>query len=287
MNLDKSTLRSEKKSSIFSAFSVLCLLLGLFLLSLNFYGLTQSIRKPGLGTDIDELRFVPESVWTYEQSMAAIDDLSKIDTVHQLAVSANHVVNQSLVHVDWERIDQVSYRQLIPAWENYFLYLLGRFSGLPQFERYHYSDYKRNIRRGIGICGDAATTLSSVLDYYSISNKIISFEGHVLVEYIDSDGKPYLMDPDFGVLLEMDTIELVANPESVRNIYSEAGYSTNEIDFLLGAYKRNYAIFNDTFHFMSKRYLFERLSYIAKWIFPTFLILFFLVYLFRFSQYRH
>lgn len=254
---------------------VLSLVTGLVLIGINLYGETQPIRKPGLGvTDHDQLRFVPDKVWSYQESMSAIEDLKTIDETSQLAEKANRVVNQSLVHVDWKRVDPQEYRQLVPIWENYFLWALGQFSGLPQFERYHYADYRRNIRRGIGICGDASTILSSVMDRYGIPNRIISFLGHVIVEYQDEEGNRYLLDPDFGVSLGTSLEGLLRDPESFKPAYLNAGYSEAEVDYLFKAYAKGYAIFDDTYHFMTQRYIFENASYVIKWALPFGLVIF-------------
>jgi hypothetical protein len=254
---------------------VLSLTIGLVLMGINLYGETQPIRKPGLGvSDHEQLRFVPDEVWSYEESMAAIDSLETIDDRNNLAEKANNVVNQSLVHVNWKRVDPHEYRQLVPIWENYFLWAIGKFSGLPQFERYHYADYRRNIRRGIGICGDASTILSSVMDRYGVPNRIISFRGHVIVEYYDEEGDRYLMDPDFGVSLGTSLEGLLSEPESFKQVYLDAGYSEAEIDYLFEAYAKGHSIFEDTYHFMTQRYIFENVSYVAKWVLPVFLILF-------------
>ncbi|WP_404362227.1 hypothetical protein [Marinobacter sp.] len=258
---------------LFLWLGILSLVIGLILMGINLYGLTQPIRKPGLGvSDHDQLRFVPDEVWTYEESIAAIDGLATINSSKQLAERANSAVNQSLVHVDWERVDPQEYRQLVPIWENYFLWAIGKFSGLPQFERYHYADYRRNIRRGIGICGDASTILSSVMDRYDIPNRIISFRGHVIVEYQDQMGSSHLMDPDFGVALGTSLKRLLLEPLSVKERYLEAGYSEEEIDYLFEIYTRGHAIFDDTYHFMTKRYIFENISYVMKWLLPILLI---------------
>ena len=264
------------------------LIIGFLLISINFYGLTQPLRRPGLGIDDhNELRFVPKEVWSYNKSMEAIDSLSQIEQKNVIAANANRIVNLSLIHVDWNRVSPTVYRQLIPIWENYFLYFLGRYSGLPQFERYHYANYKRNIRRGIGICGDASTVLSSILDRYSIQNRIFSFRGHVIVEYTDDDGQSYLMDPDFGVSLGVDIEDLVEDPQKVQQVYLDAGYSERETDFLLEIYKKEYAIFDNTYQFMQKRYLFEHISYVAKWLLPILLIVFSMRYLKKFFHYTH
>jgi len=254
---------------------VLSLIIGIILMSINLYGVTQPIRKPGLGvSDHDQLRFIPDKVWSYQESMAAIDGLATIDDRNQLAEKANEVVNHSLVHVNWNRVDPHEYRQLVPIWENYLLWAIGQFSGLPQFERYHYSDYRRNIRRGIGICGDASTILSSVMDRYDVPNRIISFQGHVLVEYLDDDGDRYLMDPDFGVSLNTSLEGLLREPERFKQAYLDAGYSEAEIDYLFEAYVKGHAMFENTYHFMTQRYIFENVSYGIKWWLPALLIIF-------------
>ncbi len=253
---------------------ILMLVLGLTLLGLNLYGLTQPLRKPGLGVvDRELLRFVPDQVSDYETSLSAIDSLAGVGGDVALAERANEVVHQSLVHVKWTDVDPVAYRQRIPPWENIFLWAVGTFSGLPQFERYHYADYRRSIERGIGICGDASTVLSSVLERYSVENDIISFRGHVIVEYEDSKGQKQLLDPDFGVVLNRSLGDLKANPEFVRAQYLDAGYSAQEIDDLVSIYSKDYAIFDDTYGFMAKRYLFEKATYVLKWVLPPLLML--------------
>lgn len=254
---------------------ILCLtsvILGVLLMGVNLFGLTQSIRKPGLGkNDLDNLRFIPKHVWDYKKSFEAIEDLSTISDVQILVQKANKISNISLIHVEWEKVDPNQYRQLVPVWENFFLYAIGSFSGLPQFERYHYANFYRNIRRGIGICGDAATVLSSILDKYNIENQIVAFEGHVIVE-AQIYRKKELFDPDFGVSLGISLAELLGNPGKVRVSYLKAGYSKEDVDYLLEIYNRKYKVFDSVYHFMSLRYIFEEISYVAKWVLPFFLV---------------
>ena len=252
----------------------LMLALGVILLGLNLYGLTQSIRKPDLqDTPQHLLRFYPDRLISYEDSLDLIDDLAAFKNTDQLVAKANAVVNDSLMHVEWKKVDPVAYRQLIPVWENYFLYSLGRFSDQPQLQRYHYSNYKRSIKRGIGVCGDAAIVLSSILDRYGIDNRLLSFaNGHVVVAYLSQDGVEYLVDPDFGVEMYVSLDELIRNPDVIRSTYSHRGYSDREIDVLVRVYASDYLEFDDTYHFMTKRYIFEEVSYYLKWPLPVLLI---------------
>jgi len=249
-------------------------LVGSILMLINIYGLFQPLRNPILGSENPSLlRFVPEEVWTYERSLKEVANLNTLTPETGLVSSANKVVQQSLVHVEWKKVDPREYRQLIPIWENYYLYTLGLFSGLPQIERYHFSNYKKTFERGIGICGDASIALSSILDDHNIDNRIISFPGHVIVEYFDTDGNSKLIDPDFGVELGASLAELKTNTDDIHQNYLDAGYSKKEVSYLLKNYKQDYAIFESTYDFMAKRYIFERASYILKWIFPLILLL--------------
>lgn len=254
--------------------------IGICLLVINIYGLTQPLRKPGLGVDDhSQLRFIPKENWSYEKTIEEINWLSREKNVINFLNDANRIVNNSLVHVDWFRVDPEVYRQLVPIWENYFLYAIGKYSGLPQFERYHYANYERNIKRGIGMCGDSATVLSSVLDKYQYSNRIISFDGHVIVEYLDSSGRSELYDPDFGVSLGIGLNELTSKLDDVSSAYMRSGYSVKEVDKLIKIYQTKYVIFENTYHFMTKRYIFEEVSYVAKWGLPVFLVLLPLIFL--------
>lgn len=111
-----------------------------------------------------------------------------------------------------------------------------------------------------------------MLDRYGVDNRIVSFEGHVLVEAFTSAGTGLLLDPDFGVVLDLPLESLADDLTQVRQKYLDAGYSDSEIDYLMPVYDRSYRLFDNTYHFMSRRYLFEKASYVLKWILPLILI---------------
>lgn len=250
-------------------FSILLAISGAGLLSLNVVGLFEELRRPGLGVDDHEqLRFIPDDVLELSESLEKINALGNLESPDEIAYAANQTVHRSLVHVNWPDVSPEDYRQLIPIWENYFLFSVGKFSGLPQFERYHFSDYKRSLERGIGICGDFSIVLSQVLSLYDIQSDIISFDGHVVVEYISESGDPIILDPDFGVSIPLSYSELGDNEEFVKSIYLSAGYSPSEVGYLFDIYGKSVSVFDDTYAFMSKRYIFERVSYALKWFFP-------------------
>jgi hypothetical protein len=87
-------------------------------------------------------------------------------------IRVNDFDNQYLRFLNDQPAEQ--FNQLIPIWENYFIYFMGVFSGIPEYERYHFANYQRSLERGIGLCGDASMVISQLLDKQNISNKILT-----------------------------------------------------------------------------------------------------------------
>lgn len=255
---------------------VLFLVPGLFLMGLNLYGLTQPLRYPGLfQTESELLRFPTEGNFTYEETLQELAEFEPEDTEIGTARKLNALVNKALTHVQWQKVDPARYRLLVPAWENYFLHVIGRFSSEAQFQRYHYTDYRRSIERGVGRCGDASIVLSSLLTEYNINNNIIAMNGHVIVETIDKNGQSYLLDPDFGVDLGVSLGQLRGSLDRVAVAYEDAGYV---LEGPTGAVIDTYAltegrdVYAGTKDFMTMRYYFEKVSYVAKWLMPLSMI---------------
>lgn len=261
------------------AASLLMAVTGIALLSINLYGLFADIRKDDLGQEEPELlRFAGDVPLSYRESLAKLGDIQQLDGL-EYALEANQLVQQSLSHIHWHRVDPIEYRQLIPVWENYFLYFTGLFSNLPQFERYHFVDYRRSLERGIGICGDASMVLSQMLDKKGIENRIVSYGGHVITEVTLGDNQKLLLDPDFGVNLDMSLADLQARPADAYLPYIEAGYKEKEALALVRIYTTRHTTYDSVYAFMPRRYLFEYGSYILKWLVPAFLLLVSFIYL--------
>jgi len=252
--------------------ALFCIFFSVALLLVNLYGEFSNIRKEGLGYESPEfIRFDNDKPLSYEDSIKKLESIPK-KSDRQYAYEANQIVQQSLAHIEWKKVDPVEYRQRIPIWENYFLYFAGELSNLPQFERYHFVDYKRSIKRGIGICGDASMVLSQVLDNANIQNHIVSFDQHVITEAILSDGEHMLLDPDFGIIMNIGLDELIRNPEKAYSYYIKGGFNKQETMSLVHIYKSEYKIFDDVYSFMSKRYIFEYTTYFIKWPLPIILL---------------
>lgn len=244
----------------------LLLFIGIALLSLNIYGLFQNIRPKIILSD--ELRFENDLIYNYQQALNLINkkvDESELD----FSIRVTKVVQGSLAHIHWLRYEPSKFNQIVPIWENYFLYFMGKFSGIAEFERYHFTNYKRSLERGIGICGDASMVLFQVLKQNNIDNQIVSFPGHVIIETTSGN----ILDPDFGVFVPFSIHDIQQSPDLITEYYEQQGYSKKEINNLKKIYKSNYKKWHGVKQFLTKKYYFEIITYFLKWILPIILII--------------
>jgi hypothetical protein len=241
----------------------------IFLLMTNVYGLFQDIRTENIISS--ELRFENDVSLSYEEFISQYDMLDgETDKAYSERLSV--LVSQSLAHIDWFGYKDTKYNQLIPFWENYILFLMGKFSNIPEFKRYHFIDYKKSIQRGVGVCGDASMIMSEVLNKAGISNKIISFPGHVVVAVKHENNETVVYDPDFGVKVPLTPDEIWKNPVSVNTYYSQKGYTNSDLKKLSVIFAKKYKSFDGVKGFMKKKYYFEYISYWLIWLIPIVLL---------------
>lgn len=256
-------------------FSVASFLLGLILLAVNLYGLTKSLRPEGLSPEV--LRFSQNDLTLSKDDFFNSSLRISAETDYQYATRLTHVISDGMAHVHWERYDPNQYNQTVPVWENFILHLMGRFSGIPEFERYHFTIPEKSIERGVGLCGDASMLLSELLLREGISNKIITVPGHVMVE-ISTGGESILLDPDFGVVLRHDVATYLASPEQLEQEYNLNGFTNNGEQVVSdGIRSGKVKYWNGSQHFVTKKYYFERVSYLLKWLIPIMLLMLYFI----------
>ena len=175
---------------------------GLGLLISAIYGQVVGMRVAELIPESD-LRFENDLTLSAEETLEQLQRLPAESDL-EFVQRATFTIQAGLAHLDrWYEYDPGLYNQLVPFTENPLLNLLGRYSGMPQIERYHFSDYRRTLERGIGVCGDHAIVLSSVLDENGIDNVLLSSRGggHIVVEVSNSSDAQGIYDSDFGIVL--------------------------------------------------------------------------------------
>lgn len=249
--------------------SVCLFITGSFLLTVNLYGLTQNIRPNNITNN--DLRFINDQPLPYEEVISGLVKRAD-ESDSEFSFRASTLISQGLAHIHWEKYQPNKFNQLVPIWENYFIYIMAKVTTIPEYKRYHFADYKRSLKRGIGICGDASMILSQVLNKHNISNNIIVYPGHVVVEALFNNKETAMLDADFGVHIPFDKDSTKANFASVANLYLDKGYSEVDRLFFEKMYQSNYSVWRDVQHFITKKYYFEKISYIVKWPLPIGLI---------------
>ncbi len=252
-------------------FSTLSLIFGTVLLGINIYGMGKSLRPEGLVPEV--MRFAQEDLTLSQHEFFASSKKTDDETNEEYALRLTSVIANGMAHVHWERYNPSTFNQKVPIWENYILFLMGTFSGIPEFERYHFTIPEKSIERGVGLCGDASMLLSELLIREGISNKIVTVPGHVMVE-TSIGGKETLLDPDFGVVLRHDVTTYLSSPEQLELEYNLSGFIGNgEKVVSKGMRTGEVEYWNGSRHFVTKKYYFERVSYLLKWLIPIALLL--------------
>jgi hypothetical protein len=262
-------------------FAYLCGCLGITLLSINLFGLTQEIRPSGLSDDV--LRFAHDSPLSFEQALVEIEPLeneSELDYTNRLT----QVIAQSMAHIHWiEELDPTRFNQQVPIWENYFLFLMAKFTNIPEYYKYHFADYKRSLKRGIGVCGDASMIMSQLLDKQGIPNQILSYPGHVVVT-ATINNQELVFDPDFGVATPFTIDELAASPALAKPLYLQQGHSQRDANTIARILGGEVERWNGVQHFITNKYYFEKVAYWLKWPVPIALLL---ISSFLLTRYRY
>lgn len=259
------------KQIIIRYINYLLIVIGTLLTLINLYGLSMDVRPSGLFEA--DLRFSDDISLSYEQAIQAIKRGDHEDD-YEYAKRLSKVVAKSIAHIHWDKENDVGrFNQLVPIWENYFLYFMGMFSGIPEYKRYHFVDYERSLKRGIGICGDASIVMSQILFKEGIHNQIVSFPKHVVVAVQHQDGTEIIYDPDFGVTIPHSITQLQNSAVAVKPYYREEGYEDNDLDIFQDEFLNDYKRWDDVRHFITKKYYFEKVAYILKWPLPIMMVL--------------
>ncbi|MBX3464994.1 MAG: transglutaminase domain-containing protein [Planctomycetes bacterium] len=119
----------------------------------------------------------------------------------------------------WDRRHARTLRMQVPARENWLLWLAGEID--PQQREYFFVDARRTLERGIGMCGHFAHALGELLAEAGFDARLVQLGGHTVVG-VDVDGAPWLLDPDYRVVLPFGLDVLAADPTMAIPAYAAA-----------------------------------------------------------------
>ncbi len=259
-------------------FKKVIFLLGIFLLGLNIYGLFKSLRNPEIYTE-QNTWFVSDITLKYpEVKNEFIRKAHESDK--NFAVRVNTAVHNGIMHY-WEDEGLSKYHLTVPAWENYLLYAAS-YINPKNYRKYEFSNYKKNLERGVGLCSAHSIVLKGVLNDNGIDAGLLDIRHHVALRAMVGKNEWWILDPDYGVVVPYDTAAIRANPEIIMTSYKNMNslykpeikkhYTPEYLAELYGGEgNRIYTVDN----------WFEYFSYWAIWIIPAILMLPFTISLTR------
>jgi hypothetical protein len=246
--------------------------IGIFLLLLNTVGLFKSMRNDELYTLENEIRNRKNDVVIrypdIKKQLVRLEGESEKD----FSVRINSLIHDGFSHY-WKKEGIDRFHMRVPAWENYLLYAAS-FVYPKKYERYEFTNYKKNLERGVGVCSAHSIVLKGVLNDHGISAELLDVGGrHVVVRAEYADKSAFMLDPDYGIYVPYDTAAVTANPELVRASYQNMAdlyysdakdpYTTDFLVEIFGNKKHTYSVHN----------VFEGFSYVAIWVLPFLLML--------------
>ncbi len=263
--------------------SKILLFIGIILLSFNIYGLFKNMRNPEIYKEEQTLRNRINDITIGYPEIKKMLVKNENESNTDFAVRINKVVNDGFAHY-FKKEGINKYYLRVPVWENYLLFAAS-YINPHEYERYEFSNYHKNLERGVGLCSTHSIVVKGVLLDHDIKAELLDVGGrHVVVRAELEDSVAYILDPDYGIVVPHDTAAITANPELVRPSYANMAdlyypdakdpYTTDFIVEIFGNKKHVYSVDN----------WFEDFSYYAIWIIPLILILPYFIY--RFKKHR-
>lgn len=245
---------------------------GVFLLTINIYGLFRSMRNNDLYSETNTGRLKDITIKLKDSKRELKRKPGESDK--EFAIRANDVVSKSMMHY-WKDEGIKKYNLRVPLWENYVLWLRNSFR---EDSRYEFLNFKKDLERGVGLCSTHSIVLKGVLLDNGIDAALWDIAGHVVVRARVSQNEWYILDPDFGLVVPHDIKEIEENPEIVRPSYANMAklykpdyddpYTTDHVVEIYG---------REGNHIYSDSPAFEKISYVLIWLIPIILIIPFLI----------
>ena len=272
---------------------IVLLLIGLGLLGLNIASLFVSLRHPDI---YEEQTFFENDITLSEEEVFTILNQEYLSN-EEYIIAVNRAINQGIAHYWGDDVDKYNLR--IPIYENYLLYLATRLYSLSTsfitpvqkifsnfrepvsvLKKYEFSDYRKAIERGIGLCSQQAIIVAELLKKKKIPAKILYLKGHVVVMAQTNivEDVWWIVDADYGVIVKHDLDTIEKDPERIAQYYREKGYSETVIKGLREVYAPEGNTSYETvsaYHGKDRwyKYHIEYLLYVLKWLIPIGLIM--------------
>ena len=186
----------------------------LMLMGINVVGLLIPQRNPQVYQGIEYAGINRVAKYPARQVIEQMDRADASDEQFPEYVKRlTRLVFEGTVHHWDEEKDGNSFHLYIPLHENYLIYLYRVVHGIDA--PYEFCRAERAIARAASVCSQSAKILTNILTRNKVKAQIISLDGHVIVR-AKVEKKPetwWILDADFGVVIEQDIDAIASNPE--------------------------------------------------------------------------
>ena len=250
--------------------AVAAALLGLALLALNLYGLTQPLRGPLVASEVPGRMYgpaIPENV-----ALARLRALDASDR-RGFALEAAEIIGEAMSHIDWRTPTSAEigdYRMTVPVWENYLLYA-ARYLKPDTYRIYEFCSWRRALGRGIGQCGQQSSTVMGFLAENGFNAAIVYLEGHVVATAEVAPGEWYVLDPDYRAYMAHDLDTLRQRPELLRAAYAHNKKGHDGVGWMYVQHEPR-LVYGGPEARHPKGCVIEEVAYVLKWAIPAVLL---------------
>jgi len=247
----------------FPASAVFCI--SVLLLVINLIGLAFPLRNPAVYEGLEYAGKIRTPQYSSEEVFARMDRDASIDEQYPEYVKRlNKLIFDGTVHYWVEFEDSNAYNLRIPIHENWLIYFSRILLG--ERDNYEFCRAERAIERSTCVCSQSSKILADILGRNRIPAHIVGLEGHVVTRArVDKETDQWwILDADYGVVLEHDIDAIEANPEIVQAAYEDQGYSQRVINTLIEIYGPEGNFIIDENHQCGE----EDHLYLLKWLLP-------------------
>ena len=223
------TRHTKLASSVIFGISILLLLI-------NFSGVLIPLRNPAVYEEIEyagkqrTAQYAPQEVYAQMNREATIDE-----QYPEYVKRLTQLIFDGTVHY-WPESGDKAFSLRVPLRENYLIFSDQLLRG--ERANYEFCRAERAIERATSVCSQSSKMLADILGRNRVKAHIVGLEGHVVTRArVDNESDIWwILDADYGVVVEHDIDAIEANPELIRPFYAAQGYSDAVIDILVDVY---------------------------------------------------
>ncbi|MBL7164524.1 MAG: hypothetical protein ISS57_18210 [Anaerolineales bacterium] len=246
------------------------------LLVISLIGLAFPLRNPDVYQGIEYAGKVRTPQYSAEEVYTQMDRIDSIDEQYpEYAKRLTQLIFDGTVHYWEEGLEDNAYNLRIPIYENYLIYFLNLLQGVNG--NYEFCKAERAIERSASVCSQSSKILADILGRNRVPAHIVGLEGHVVARArVDKETDQWwILDADYGVVIEHDIDEIETNPILVQQAYEVQGYSQRVIDILVDIYgPGGNSIIDENLQCEGEDHV-----YLLKWLIPLLGILPFTIFI--------